>query len=57
MAMPEGFLKSWFPVWGFQTLTILTANGKDFLLAPEMTMGEGAQSLVTSPPYRLVLLS
>ncbi len=38
MAMPEGFLKSRFPVCGFQTLTILTANDKDFSLALEMTV-------------------
>ena len=43
MAMPEGFLKSRFPVCSFQTLTILTANDKDFLLALEMTVREGSQ--------------
>lgn len=43
MAMPEGFLKSRFPVRGFQTLTILIANDKDFSLALEMTMGEGSR--------------
>ena len=44
MAMPEGFLKSRFPVCGFQTLTILTANDKDFSLALEMTVRESSQS-------------
>lgn len=47
MAMPEGFLKSCFPVCGFQTLTILTANDKDFSLALEMTVREGSQSPAT----------
>ncbi len=47
MAMPEGFLKSRFPVCGFQTLTILTANDKDFSLALEMTVREGSQSPAT----------
>ena len=47
MAMPEGFLKSRFPVCGFQTLTILTANDKDFSLALEMTAREGSQSPAT----------
>ncbi len=47
MAMPEGFLKSRFPVCGFQTLTILTANDKDFSLALEMTVREGLQSPAT----------
>ena len=51
MAMPEGFLKSRFPVCGFQTLTILTANDKDFSLALEMTVREGLQS--SRHPYRL----
>ena len=49
MAMPEGFLKSRFPVCGFQTLTILTANDKDFSLALEMTARGFA---VPSHPYR-----
>ena len=44
MAMPEGFLKSRFPVCGFQTLTILSANDKDFSLALEMTVREGSPS-------------
>lgn len=43
MAMPKGFLKSRFPVCGFQTLTILTANDKDFSPALEMTVREGSQ--------------
>ena len=47
MAMPEGFLKSRFPVRGFQTLTILTANDKDFSLALEMTVREGSKSPAT----------
>ena len=47
MAMPEGFLKSRFPVCGFQTLTILTANDKDFSLALGMTAREGSQSPAT----------
>ena len=49
MAMPEGFLKSRFPVCGFQTLTILTANDKDFSLAFEMTARGFA---VPRHPYR-----
>ena len=49
MAMPEGFLKSRFPVCGFQTLTILTANDKDFSLALEMTARGFA---VPRHPYR-----
>ena len=48
MAMPEGFLKSRFPVCGFQTLTILTANDKDFSLTIEMTVQEGSQSPAAS---------
>ena len=47
MAMPEGFLKSRFPVCSFQTLTILTANDKDFSLALEMMVREGSQSPAT----------
>ena len=47
MAMSEGFSKNRFPVWGFQTLTILTANDKDFSLAFEMTAREGSQSSAT----------
>ena len=49
MAMPEGFLKSRFPVCGFQTLTILTANDKDFSPALEMTARGFA---VPRHPYR-----
>ena len=49
MAMPEGFLKSRFPVCGFQTLSILTANDKDFSLALEMTARGFA---VPRNPYR-----
>ena len=55
MAMPEGFLKSRFPVCGFQTLTILTANDKDFSLALEMTVREGLQSSRHPYPKKTVL--